>query len=371
MDAPPSKPRLVTRARWTRRTTLVLGLAAAGLGVAVSLAALGVLPVELSHGVPLAAGLAVAGLAAGLAFRPPLFRRLLLPLLLALEAACVALMWPDIRSAWMLHGAGGRPADGPSFSLVEFNVWDDNADPARTLRWLRAANADIIVLAEAREPFIADLGKAFPDYPTFVTCSNRPYCGVVILSRFKGRLLDGGWWIADGLNHPFGSLDHMALAAVELDVPGAAGGMTPTPVIAVHLDRRGLSGVSNSQSLDLLAAVGRASGRRAAGLILAGDFNTSPWSPQMRMLDEALRRTAGARRISVFAPTWPSGSAFGALLSPPPFLAIDHVYLGCEWVSQRLAVGPDAGSDHRSLIARFAAVSADVGCAARSLASGQ
>jgi endonuclease/exonuclease/phosphatase (EEP) superfamily protein YafD len=311
------------------------------------------LPVEFSHGVPLAAGFTLACVITGLVVRPALFLCILLPGLLCVGAASLALMWPDIQSLWILRGASLDPAPRRPFSLVEFNIWDHNADPARTLRWLRAADADIVILAEAREPFIADLLKAFPDYPTVVTCSNRPYCGVVILSRFQGRLLSGGWWVADGLNHPFGPLENIALAAVQLDVPGPDGRVTPTPVIAVHIDRRGLSGVTYGQTADLLAAVGQAAGKRPARLILAGDFNTSPWSPQMRSLDETLVRTAGTRRVSVFAPTWPSDSAFETRMGLPPLLAIDHVYLGCEWTVRSLKVGPDVGSDHRPLTTQF------------------
>lgn len=320
-----------------------------GLGWATILSAMDVLPAELSHGVPLAGLLIAPLLALGLFIRASHRRRLRLFLLATVEAVLIALMLPDMRDFLAVRLAGATLAGERSVSLVELNVWDLNRDPVKTIAWLRSTNADVIVLAEARESFVGELARAFPDYPTLVTCEVRPYCGQVVLSRFSGRLVPGGRWVADGYRHSAPGDQTMALAAVELDIPGPDGVNRPTPVVAVHLDRRGVSGVVEHQAESLLRAVTAASGRFRTRLILAGDFNASPWSPQMRRFD----RTVGAERISAFAPTWPSALRLGAGFSVQPLLAIDHIYLGCAWKARQLRVGKDVGSDHRPLVARF------------------
>lgn len=333
-----------------RTIALAIGVVewcAAGAGAAVLASAAGLLLPEFSYGAPcLAVAVPVVVLAGRLlgAADPYCVRFLALA---AIEAAVLVLMWPDIHASLVARIAQPPPAE--EVSLVELNVWDHNPDPARTIGWLRARNADVIVLAEARESFIEKLKTAFPDYPTFVTCEARAYCGTIILSRFAGRLLPGGWWVADGLKHATKTDPGMSLAAVELSIPDPTGRLWPVPVIATHLDRHGLSGVTDRQIAGLVDASRQAAGDATSRLILAGDFNASPWSVQMRNLGQ----TIDASRASAFAPTWPSGWRLALGLDAPPFLAIDHVYAGCRWAFSAVTVGPHVGSDHRPLVAHL------------------
>lgn len=338
VSSPAAAPTIPVPAQGTvlRRTSWLM----AGVGGAVVLSAVGMLPADLSHGVPLVFPILAVLLGAGLLSRPIRQHRLRLMALAGVEIVLLALMLPDMRDLLAVRTSGRAPAGARSVSLVELNVWDLNSDPARTIAWLRSTNADVIVLAEARERFVAELVKAFPDYPTMITCEARPYCGEVILSRFSGRRIPGGWWVADGLRHSLPVDQGLALAAVELSIPDTDGRDQPTPVVTVHIDRRGFSSITDGQIGALLQAVDVARGRFRSRLILAGDFNASPWSPQMRRFDQAV----GAARISAFSPTWPT------ILQ---VLAIDQAYLGCAWKARQLRVGEDVGSDHRPLIARF------------------
>lgn len=331
-----------------RALLAVVNWSVAILGLCAILSALALASPSLAHALPWTAAMAALAIALGFVSyrrpRAPLHRFVLIPIFLG----CAALVSPDMLG---FLGMKLAPPDAPGrIRLVELNVWDANSDPARTIAWLRQTDADVILLAEARESFIRDLSGAFPDYPTFITCAGRPYCGVVILSRFPGSVLAGGRLVADGLQHPAGRDADLAVAAAELRIPASDGRTLPTPVVAIHLDRRGFSSVSETQIDLALDAVKAAAGRHGDALVLGGDFNASPWSPQLQRFAAAL----GAPRVSLFTPTWPA-----RLAGLPPVLAIDHVYLGCSWRAAQMQAGPFVGSDHRPLMTTFFPAPAD------------
>jgi endonuclease/exonuclease/phosphatase (EEP) superfamily protein YafD len=83
-------------------------------------------------------------------------------------------------------------------------------------------------------------------------------------------------------------------------------------------------------------------------LILAGDFNITPWSRGMRRQDKLL---APLRRWTVAWFTWPARAAGFAW--PLPLLPIDHVYAGPAWGSVRLRRVRIPGSDHFATEATF------------------
>ena len=87
--------------------------------------------------------------------------------------------------------------------------------------------------------------------------------------------------------------------------------------------------------------------------IIAGDFNSTPWSFSRRRWDEAfglIRRTR-----AVF--TWPvPGSESIALPALVPFLPIDHVYAGSGWATVKVERGPRLGSDHYPVVVTLAPV---------------
>lgn len=83
-----------------------------------------------------------------------------------------------------------------------------------------------------------------------------------------------------------------------------------------------------------------------ARMILAGDFNSTPWS-FARAREDA--RNGLIRRTHAL-PSWPT--TFGV-----PFLPIDHVYAGPGLRTVSVKRGPDLGSDHYPIVAVLAPVS--------------
>ena len=97
----------------------------------------------------------------------------------------------------------------------------------------------------------------------------------------------------------------------------------------------------HDEQLAIAATLARAAPQGQA--IVAGDLNTTPWSPMFGRLlsDGGLRDAALGRSITA---TWMSRQ-------PVVGLAIDHVLASPQIVVQHYDVGPDLGSDHLPVIA--------------------
>jgi endonuclease/exonuclease/phosphatase (EEP) superfamily protein YafD len=83
-------------------------------------------------------------------------------------------------------------------------------------------------------------------------------------------------------------------------------------------------------------------------MIVMGDFNLTPWAPIYRdwMEKLKLRRLAPDSR---FQPTWYAGNPIW-----PRGLAIDHILVSDSLQPLEVKIGPDVGSDHRSVTATLA-----------------
>ena len=78
-------------------------------------------------------------------------------------------------------------------------------------------------------------------------------------------------------------------------------------------------------------------------MIVAGDFNATPWSPHFRdLLATTGLRDAGSGRG--WLPTWPTWLG-------PAGIPIDHVLVKGPVTVAGLSLGPDVGSDYRPLVA--------------------
>jgi endonuclease/exonuclease/phosphatase (EEP) superfamily protein YafD len=78
-------------------------------------------------------------------------------------------------------------------------------------------------------------------------------------------------------------------------------------------------------------------------LIMAGDFNLTPWSLKL----QGLTRRTGLIRGNTFRMTWPANRLF-------PFVGIDNVFVSPQFSLVNFATGPYLGSDHRPIIADIA-----------------
>lgn len=238
------------------------------------------------------------------------------------------LMVPELMAA--VSGWRTEPA-GPGVKIIQFNVWGDDLQAERKLAWLRGQGADVIVLEEvspASGPILDGLRDL---YPYQVTCEKRPYpCSVMILARrsaqAEGHFSGKGPWQANTAWARFASPEG------------------PFTVMGVHMVWPTPDGHQQRQQKTLAA---QAKAFDARTLIVAGDFNSTPWSFSLRRLDKALGLPRRTRALA----SWPSGQFTRFhLTAPMPAFPIDHIYAGPAWRTVRIDRGPNLGSDHFPIV---------------------
>ncbi len=250
--------------------------------------------------------------------------------------AVVAIVLPATTMApdfWAALAAPRAPATGRTLKIVQFNVWHDNVDPAGTAAWIAGQQADIVVMEEASDRG-AEIAQALDRlYPFQTRCLPHPLCATLILSKAKPTA--AGAFLAPNLDR----LHSGGWARFEDD----QGGYT---VVGTHLAWPLPAGEQQADAQRLATEISRFDRRT---LILAGDFNSTPWSFTLRRLGAEfglIRRTH-----ALF--TWPARTYGGKLRlsSPIALLPIDHVFAGEAWKTVSVKRGPRLGSDHFPVVA--------------------
>ncbi|UTP37977.1 endonuclease/exonuclease/phosphatase family protein [Phenylobacterium sp. LH3H17] len=225
------------------------------------------------------------------------------------------------------------PPDAPGrLKLIQFNAEPDPAHYATQVRWLVDQDPDVLVL-EGSEPRLR--AAILQRMPRHLTCS--PNCDVAIYSRARPAAIDrfGGGRYGLGpqiaVVHFSPSDGGHTIVGLHYARPGsvAKSSKTATAVVQSENSRRMLKAVQPLPK---------------ARLIVAGDFNSAPWSFVRRREDAAL----GIERRTRALFSWPAQGP------TPPFLPIDHVYAGPAWKTVSVRRGPRIGSDHYPVVAVLA-----------------
>lgn len=212
-----------------------------------------------------------------------------------------------------------------TFRLVALNVWFRNPDLTATARYIEQSQADAVVLLELTPPQADKLVPLLPSYPHYHIEPSR--MGAAVFTR---------WPMLSAESLPLAP-DGAVAARLTLDWRG-----TPVTVLGVHLNWP--LGPRNAEFRNQeLAAVVRFSKAHHEPLLVAGDFNLTPWSEYFRSaLDESGLRDA-ARGFGL-ARSWPAQFA-------PVGIRIDHCLLSPHWRSVSTHIGPFLGSDHLPVVA--------------------
>jgi endonuclease/exonuclease/phosphatase (EEP) superfamily protein YafD len=282
----------------------------------------------LTHFTPLygLGGLCVMALA-GLAGPPDR-----LPISMGLVAVLAAggMMAPD----WTARLARRRgDGEATTLKLIQFNLWYRNQDPARTVRWIEAERPDIVGVEEAVHAAAPVLDALAASLPHRSLRLDGKRSMTLILSRFP--MIESG-----DLAHIDPS--HFSGAWARID-----DGVAPFVVVGAHLTWPVPPRPHQAQSRGVsrrLDAFDRSS------LIVAGDFNATPWSFALRRQDA---RFAIPRLTRALA-TWPAARTQWGFTIPLPILPLDHIYAGPAWRLISLRRGPRLGSDHLPLVAVLA-----------------
>lgn len=265
-------------------------------------------------------------------------RFVLLPLLLLV----VGLVWYGPLFA-------PRPQAAPaadSVKVVSFNVWANNRQLDTTETWLRAQNADIVLLQEAYHDLPARLADVYPyTLPDPPQPQDRQ-----ILSRHP--ILERS--THNGYERAVVDFDGTAVAVydVHFGVP-----FVNEPHLGLHSLPYPLSMVvryneenRNAQIRNWLAALEN----EPMPVIVGGDFNTSDNSAMYPIIAAAL--TDSYREVETgFGTTWPVTAKLPlALDALPPLMRIDYVWHSDTLRALDVEVGPEIGSDHRPVVAVLA-----------------
>lgn len=280
-----------------------------------------------AHFAPIQLWMVLAG--AGLTLLTPRSRLRMATLGIAAVGAPLALLliWPELTRP-ETRAPAGAVAD---LKVIQFNVWGGrNRDLERTLDWLYAQDADVVVMQEVK-PRVLEAVERRGGY--HVTCERRYRCQTVILSK-QAPLVTGVPRVDEGARVP------SARATLPLR------GGTNFTVVGVHYTWPIPAGPQQAQGRRLAAMIGQLPKER---LIVSGDFNSTPWSFSRRREDRAF----GLERRTRMLFSWPAARS-GAAASPLPFLPIDHVYAGPAWRTVSVERGPRLGSDHYPVIVRLA-----------------
>ena len=253
------------------------------------------------------------------------------PAALALAAIALLNAWA-VRDLWPGAAAAvAAPAtEGAPLRVVSANVLASNPTPRKVLDFVRGSNADLVVLVDAEgerwHSVLAALGELYPYRAPDAWREGAP---VVLLSR---------WPV------PVETVLHLPAAERPFVVARlAAPGATPL-VVGVHpASPKPAKPEDSRERNDQLHHMGATVEGVTGPVILAGDLNTSPWSPHFRdLLAQTGLRDAAAGRG--WLPTWP-------VRLGPAGIPIDHVLVGGGVAVADLKRGPDVGSDHYPLVA--------------------
>jgi vancomycin resistance protein VanJ len=225
---------------------------------------------------------------------------------------------------------------GFAVTIVTHNVRVDNRDPLGTVAMLAGSGADIMLLQETDGSVAGAIPRLAAHYPYSTPC-RQARCAMIILSRWPIRATR--YRIRDAEGRQIGP----PLIWATIAPPGG-----PPFTVATHHLPWPLP--PRDQHARRAALVRALPGLDTRTLILAGDFNLTPWSFAMAELDRGM---APLRRATRALPSFPA--RFGGGNRALPVLPIDHVFIGPGWSVARVERLPATGSDHFPVRVRLVA----------------
>ena len=279
----------------------------------------------------------------------------------ALALSVIGLVW--------LGGAArlDRPPIPPAHAskplkVVVYNLRDDGRDIAPDVDWLLGSAADVIFISEVRvagaDARLARLKQAYP-YEVRQEFDQR------IFARYALQAGEMEWLEAPALGRIVIKTGlefegrRLSLYSVHTSVPeGEAAHFDVNRFPFRYLPLRNYFGhvllhydeTRRNAQLEQLLKIVRADPNP---VIVAGDFNLSPYSAEYTQMAAELQDTHAAAG-SGLGHTWPSNVVIGAPQWLPALLRIDYIWHSAEFVTLSHRVAGPLGSDHLPLMAVLA-----------------
>jgi endonuclease/exonuclease/phosphatase (EEP) superfamily protein YafD len=207
---------------------------------------------------------------------------------------------------------------------MTFNVMTGNENRVATIEHVLKADADIVCLLEVDESWRLSLEPLHVKYPHRVEEMNDGNFGIACYTRLPLKSSEVRRFSAHSLPTVLLSLDHLGV---------------PLTFIGTH-SIPPVGGFNAQVWREQLTQLGEIAASIAGEVIVAGDFNATPWCEGMRLLCE--RSGLQFRCVDpVWPPTWG--------LKLPMMIPIDHVLVKGGLSVQKRVIGPEMGSDHRSV----------------------
>ncbi len=218
---------------------------------------------------------------------------------------------------------------GGTIRAVLLNVKTANKRYTDTISFLNKVNADLVLLEEVDESWLAALKILETRYPHSIAVARGDNFGIALFSR---------WPLTSS---KFINLGDAGVPAVQALIDTPQGELM---VLGVHtLPPINLEYVTERDRQ--LAAIPELIGQSGRPALLLGDLNTTPWSAHFRrLLDNSGLKDCGLG-FGV-QPTWPTSNWM--LLIP-----IDHCLNSSRVRIADKFTGPDLGSDHLPTVVDF------------------
>jgi endonuclease/exonuclease/phosphatase (EEP) superfamily protein YafD len=217
-------------------------------------------------------------------------------------------------------GPSGRP-----LRVLTFNVLSSNEQPLAVIEHVLGADADIVCLLEVNQSWHEFLEALRVKYPHRVEDLTAGDFSIACYTRLPVKSSEIRRFTPWGLPSVLFNLD-------DFGRPLTFVGTHPLPPTSSEDTDVWLGHLSEIAAL-------------AAGLegevIVAGDFNATPWCEGMRQL-----RAKSGLDFRCVDPVWPP--TWG--LNLPMMIPIDHVLVKGGLTVRKRVIGPEMGSDHRSVM---------------------
>lgn len=244
-------------------------------------------------------------------------------------AALISMLWNAQIIHAVHHTAGPVVSAGKPLRLMIFNVLFNNKTPVAAIDHVLQVDADIVCLLEVDRSWQHSLEPLRVKYPQRVEDLSAGAFGIACYTRLPVKSSEVRRFTIWGLPTVLLNLDHLG---------------TPLTFIGTH-PHAPMGALPAQQWRSQLSEIGATVAAIAGEVIVAGDFNATPWCEGMRLL-----REAGGLQFRSVAPVWPPTWS----LNLPMMIPIDHVLLKGSLSVQKRVLGPEVGSDHRSVTVELA-----------------
>ena len=212
-----------------------------------------------------------------------------------------------------------------SLVVVSANLNSRNTNTDAVLALVRDERPDVLVVQELTPRWAIELATLEQTFPFTFRLPQEDNFGLALYSRWP---LNNVQTIALGDSTP----------AVDAEVIVGTG---PIRLIAVHL-RPPMTPTWAKERTNQFLHLTELAATNLLPLVVVGDFNATPWSPDFRRWTTEAQLQNGQRKGGV-AYTWPVGL-------PVLWIPIDACVVSTDLVITRQRRGPSIGSDHYPLV---------------------